>query len=58
MHVWLHLDVMAEAQLLAVSSRTIDSRLGPVRLAGRRRLYRRTMLGELLKRQIPARTDR
>ena len=47
-----------EAELLAMSARTMDRRLSAVRVAGRRRLYGRTKPGVLLKHQIPVRTDR
>jgi hypothetical protein len=47
-----------EAELLTMSARTMDRRLSPVRVAGRRRLYGRTKPGVLLKHQIPVRTDR
>jgi hypothetical protein len=46
-----------EAELLAISPRTIDRRLHAVRTATRR-LYGRTKPGTLLKHQIPIRTER
>jgi len=47
-----------QAELTAISPRTIDRRLRPLRVAARRRLYGRTKPGTLLKHQIPVRTER
>jgi hypothetical protein len=47
-----------EAELMAMSPRTMDRRLRSVRVAARRRLYGRTKPGTLLKHQIPVRTER
>jgi hypothetical protein len=46
-----------EAQLLAISARTIDYRLRPHKGKLRRRLYGRTKPGTLLKHHIPLKTD-
>jgi len=46
-----------EAQLLAISARTIDYRLHPHKGKLRRRLYGRTKPGTLLKHHIPLKTD-
>ena len=46
-----------QAQLLAISARTIDNRLGPHKRRLRRRLYGRTKPGTLLKHHIPLKTD-
>ena len=46
-----------EAQLLGISARTIDNRLGPHKRRLRRRLYGRTKPGTLLKHHIPLKTD-
>ncbi len=47
-----------ERQLLQISPRSMDYRLGPHKRAQRRRLYGRTKPGTLLKHQIPLKTDR
>ena len=47
-----------EAELVAISPRTMDRRLQSVRVASRRHLYGRTKPGTLLKHQIPVRTER
>ncbi len=47
-----------EAELAAMSPRTMDRRLHSKRAAIRRRLYGRTKPGTLLKHQIPIRTER
>jgi len=44
-------------QLLAISARTIDNRLGPHKRRLRRRLYGCTKPGTLLKHHIPLKTD-
>jgi hypothetical protein len=46
-----------ERQLLAISPRTIDYRLRPLKGKLRRRLYGRTKPGTLLKHHIPLKTD-
>ena len=46
-----------QAQLLGISARTIDNRLGPHKRRLRRRLYGRTKPGTLLKHHIPVKTD-
>ena len=46
-----------EQQLLAISARTIDYRLRPLKGKRRRRLYGRTQPGTLLKHHIPLKTD-
>lgn len=45
-----------EAQLLAISSRQLDTRLKPDKLSLRRRFYSTTRPGKLLKTMIPVRT--
>jgi hypothetical protein len=47
-----------EQQLLALSPRQMDRRLGPYKRQAKRRLYGRTKPGTLLKHHIPLRTDR
>jgi len=47
-----------EQQLLALSPRQMDRRLGPFRRRLQRRLYGRTKPGTLLKHHIPLKTDR
>lgn len=46
-----------EGQLLGISARSIDHRLGPHKRRLRRRLYGRTKPGTLLKHHIPLKTD-
>ena len=46
-----------EAQLLALSPRQMDRRLGPHKRTLKRRLYGRTKPGTLLKHHIPIKTD-
>ena len=46
-----------ERQLLAISPRTMDYRLRPLKGKLRRRLYGRTKPGTLLKHHIPLKTD-
>ena len=47
-----------EEQLLRISARAIDYRLGPRKRVLRKRIYGRTKPGTLLKQQIPVKTDR
>ena len=47
-----------EGQLLRISARAIDYRLGPRKRVLRKRIYGRTKPGTLLKQQIPVKTDR
>jgi hypothetical protein len=47
-----------EEQLLRISARAIDYRLGPHKRVLRKRIYGRTKPGTLLKQQIPLKTDR
>ncbi|HEV2416534.1 MAG TPA: hypothetical protein VGX94_01900 [Terriglobia bacterium] len=47
-----------ERQLLQISARSMDYRLGPEKRKRRRRLYGRTKPGTLLKHHIPLKTDR
>jgi hypothetical protein len=63
--VWLpwvkkHMVVSArlERELLAISPRQIDRRLGPYKKQVKRRLYGRTKPGTLLKHQIPIKAER
>jgi hypothetical protein len=55
-----HMEVSArvEKELLAISPRQIDRRLGPYKKQVKRRLYGRTKPGTLLKHQIPIRAER
>ena len=46
-----------ERQLLGISPRQIDRRLGPKRRSLKRRLYGRTKPGTLLRREIPVKVD-
>lgn len=50
------IDPKTEQELLAISPRQMDRRLGPKRLKMRRRIYGTTKPGALLKNQIPIRT--
>lgn len=47
-----------ESQLLRISSRQIDRRLGPYKVKTKRRLYGKTKPGTLLKHQIPIKAER
>lgn len=47
-----------ESQLLRISPRQIDRRLGPYKAQAKRRLYGKTKPGTLLKHQIPIRAGR
>jgi hypothetical protein len=47
-----------EEQLLSISARAIDYRLGARKRVLRKRIYGRTKPGTLLKQQIPVKTDR
>ena len=47
-----------ESQLLRISSRQIDRRLGPYKAQAKRRLYGKTKPGTLLKHQIPIKAER
>jgi hypothetical protein len=47
-----------ESQLLRISSRQIDRRLGPYKVKAKRRLYGKTKPGTLLKHQIPIKAER
>jgi IS30 family transposase len=55
-----HMDVSSrqEKELLAISPRQIDRRLGPYKKQVKRRLYGRTKPGTLLKHQIPIKAER
>lgn len=53
----LRLTRLVERQLLAISPRQIDRRLGPHRRQLAKRLYGRTKPGTLLKHHIPIKTD-
>lgn len=46
-----------EKQLLSISARQIDRRLGPKKIRLKKRLYGRTKPGSLLKHHIPIKTD-
>lgn len=50
------IDPKTEAELLAISPRQMDRRLGPKRLKIRKKMYGTTKPGSLLKNQIPIRT--
>ena len=52
------LSAEVEHQLLAISARQIDRRLGPYKVSAQRRLYGGTRPGRLLKHHIPLRVDR
>src|SRR5437773_11455490 len=52
----LRISPQIEQQLLAISPRTIDRRLKPIKQRLGRRLYGRTKPGSLLKHQIPLQT--
>jgi hypothetical protein len=52
------LTAIVEEQLLAISARQIDRRLGEAKKRAGRRLYGRTKPGSLLKHHVPLRTDR
>jgi hypothetical protein len=54
----MHLARAVERQLLTISARQIDRRLGPHRRQLTKRLYGRTKPGTLLKHHIPLKTDR
>ena len=47
-----------ESQLLRISPRQIDRRLGPYKVKAKRRLYGKTKPGTLLKHQIPIKAER
>jgi hypothetical protein len=47
-----------EKQLLRISARQIDRRLGPYKVQAKRRLYGKTKPGTLLKHQIPIKAER
>jgi hypothetical protein len=47
-----------ESQLLRISARQIDRRLGPYKAQAKRRLYGKTKPGTLLKHQIPIKAER
>jgi hypothetical protein len=47
-----------ESQLLRISPRQIDRRLGPYKVQAKRRLYGKTKPGTLLKHQIPIKAER
>jgi Integrase core domain len=47
-----------ESQLLRISARQIDRRLGPYKVQAKRRLYGKTKPGTLLKHQIPIKAER
>jgi len=53
----LRISPAIEQQLLAMSPRTMDRRLGPLKRRLGRRLYGRTKPGSLLKHQIPLQTS-
>jgi hypothetical protein len=55
-----HMDISPrlEKELLAISPRQIDRRLGPYRKQVKKRLYGRTKPGALLKHQIPIKAER
>ena len=55
-----HLEVSArlEKELLSISPRQIDRRLGPYKKQVKKRLYGRTKPGTLLKHQIPIKAER
>lgn len=50
------IDPKTEAELLAISARQMDRRLGPKRFKIRKKMYGTTKPGSLLKSQIPIRT--
>src|SRR2546426_11076184 len=59
--LWIHrrfrLTSDLEEQLLRISARSIDHRLGPEKRKLRRKIYGRTKPGTLLKHHIPLKTD-
>jgi len=54
----MELSPRLEKELLTISARQIDRRLGPYRKQVKKRLYGRTKPGTLLKHQIPIRAER
>lgn len=52
-----HLSAQEQRQLLAMSPRTMDRRLGPYKVKLRRRIYGKTKPGRWLRKTIPIRTQ-
>jgi len=54
----MELSARLEKELLTISPRQIDRRLGPYKKLVKKRLYGRTKPGTLLKHQIPIKAER